>query len=154
MDGGNIIFGARNRQTIENILNLKYNFSQKVWFTTRIRHYWSRADYQQFFDLQQDGTLKDNTSFNKNVNQNYNFFNVDAVFTWQFGPGSFVNIVWKNSVTDADRTVENRYFKNLSHTLAADQNNNLSLRILYFLDYQQLKKRSHVTNNINPGKKM
>ena len=152
--GNEIIFGARDRQTIENILNLKYNFSQKVWFTTRIRHYWSRADYKRFFTLQQDGTLKDKTDFTGNVNQNYNFFNVDAVFTWQFGPGSFINVVWKNAVADDNGDIQNRYFKNLSHTLAVNQNNNLSFRILYFLDYQRLKKRSHVTNNINPGKRM
>ncbi len=153
-DSANIYFGTRNRQTIENILNLKYNFSQKVWFTTRIRHYWSRADYTRFFTLQPDGTLKDKNDFTGNVNQNYNFFNIDAVFTWQFGPGSFINVVWKNAVNDFDGDVQNRYFKNLSHTLAANQNNNLSFRILYFLDYQRLKKRSHVTNNINPNKRM
>jgi hypothetical protein len=116
IDSSNIIFGARDRHTIENILNLKYNFSQKVWFTTRVRHYWSRADYSHFFTLQVDGSLKDNPAFHQNVNQNYNFFNVDAVFTWQFAPGSFINVVWKNAIADSDGSVANRYFKNLSHT--------------------------------------
>ena len=140
MDGADIIFGRRNRNTIENILSLKYNFNAKMGLTTRIRHYWSKVDYKQFFTLQQDGSLADNNSFTKNVNQNVNFFNIDMVYTWQFAPGSFINIVWKNSAFDFQNKVEESYFKNFGNTMEADQNNNLSFKIIYFLDYLDFKK--------------
>ena len=112
--------------------------------TTRIRHYWSKVDYKQFFDLQTDGTLASKTGFTQDVNQNYNAFNVDAVYTWQFAPGSFINIVWKNSIENFDRAVSDGYFKNFDKTLGTDQNNNLSFKVLYFLDYLQLKKHHKV----------
>ena len=32
------------------------------------------------------------------------------------------------------------YFKNFGNTLEADQNNNLSLKVIYFLDYLDIKK--------------
>ena len=35
--------------------------------------------------------------------------------------------------------VENAYFKNLGNTLGADNNNNLSLKVIYFLDYFSFK---------------
>ena len=139
--GNDVIFGKRDINNVENILSLKYSFNAKMNINTRIRHYWSRVDYKEFFTLLQDGGLQKNTTFNQNVNQNYNAFNVDAVFTWQYAPGSFINLVWKNAAYDFNRVVEHGYFKNFDNTINADDNNNLSLKVIYFLDYLQLKKK-------------
>ncbi|HEX7903218.1 MAG TPA: DUF5916 domain-containing protein [Chitinophagaceae bacterium] len=137
--GDDIIFGRRDRNTIENVLNFKYNFNAKMGLNTRVRHYWSKVDYKEFFTLLLDGRLVKNTVFNQNKNQNVNFFNVDMVYTWQFAPGSFLNLVWKNSVVDVANQVEKSYIKNFDRTLEADQNNNLSLKVIYFLDYLDFK---------------
>ncbi|MFI5132834.1 MAG: DUF5916 domain-containing protein [Chitinophagales bacterium] len=134
-----IIFGRRNRNTIENIFTFKYNFNDKMGLSTRVRHYWSKVDYNKFFTLLQDGSLADNNSFSDNINQNVNFFNIDMTYTWEFAPGSFLNIVWKNAIVDFRNQIEKDYFKNLSNTVDASQNNNLSLKVIYFLDYLQLK---------------
>lgn len=139
--GNDIIFGRRNRNTIENTLGLKYNFNDKMGINTRIRHYWSKVDYKEFFTLSLKGDLEENTVFNDNVNQNVNFFNVDMTYTWQFAPGSFINVVWKNAAFTSADFVERNYFKNFSNTIDSDQNNNLSLKVIYFLDYLQLKKK-------------
>jgi len=137
----NIIFGRRDRNAIENILTLKYNFNDKMGINTRIRYYWSKVDYQQFFTLMTDGHLQDNNSFNENEDQNVNFFNIDMMYTWQFAPGSFLNIVWKNAVTNNTELVETRFVKNFHNTIKADQNNNFSIKVIYFLDYLTLKKK-------------
>ena len=139
-DNGAIIFGKRDIATVENVINLKYSFNPKMNINTRVRHYWTRVDYQEFFTLQNDGTLQENTTFNQNVNQNYNAFNIDAVFTWEFAPGSFINLVWKNAVEDFNRIIDHDYFKNFNNTLKANNNNNISFKVIYFLDYLQLKK--------------
>jgi len=137
---GSIIFGRRNRNTIENIVNFKYNFNSKMGLNLRVRHYWSKVDYKEFFTLLNSGDLKNNTTFNQNVNQNVNFFNIDMVYTWQFAPGSFLNIVWKDASFTGNNIVEESYIKNFSNTISADQNNNISLKIIYFLDYLKLRK--------------
>ncbi len=136
-----IIFGKRDRNTIENILELKYNFNDKMGIKARIRHYWSKVDYKELFTLLLNGTLQKNTTFSKSENQNVNFFNVDMTYTWQFAPGSFLNIVWKNAVYTFEDLVEQSYFKNFRNTVQSDQNNNLSLKVIYFLDYLSLKKK-------------
>ncbi len=136
-----IIFGRRDRNTISNTLTLKYNFNDKMGINTRIRHYWSKVDYREFFTLLQNGRLQTNPAFSENENQNVNFFNVDMVYTWQFAPGSFLNIVWKNAVVDFKDQLEKNYFKNFTNTMEADQNNNFSLKVIYFLDYLNLKKK-------------
>jgi hypothetical protein len=88
-----------------------------------------------------DGHLQDNNSFNENEDQNVNFFNIDMMYTWQFAPGSFLNIVWKNAVTNNTELVETRFVKNFDNTIKADQNNNFSIKVIYFLDYLTLKKK-------------
>ena len=137
----NIIFGRRDRNTVENTLSFKYNFNDRMGINTRVRHYWSKADYKEFFTLLQNGDLEKNNIFNDNVNQNVNFFNIDMTYTWEFAPGSFINIVWKNSAFDFKNDVEKNYFKNFNNTIETDQNNNLSLKVIYFLDYLQLRKK-------------
>ena len=36
--------------------------------------------------------------------------------------------------------VERSYFKNFGNTIESDQNNNISLKVIYFLDYLDFKK--------------
>jgi hypothetical protein len=135
-----IVFGKRDRNSIEATLDLKYNFSSKMGLRSIVRHYWSKVDYKEFFTLLPDGSLQKNTTFTKNVNQNVNFFNVDMTYTWEFAPGSFINIVWKDAAFQFNNLIERSYFKNFSNTIDSDQNNNLSLKVIYFLDYLSLKK--------------
>lgn len=137
-----IVFTRRNRTTIENILSVKYNFNNKSGITFRARHYWSKVEQKDLYDLQMNGDLSPSVHAGAvslfDINQNY--FNIDAVYTWQFAPGSFVNIVWKNSITGYDDAVQYSYFKNFSNTVSGTQNNNLSLKVIYFLDYLNIRK--------------
>jgi len=141
---GEIIFGRRDRNTISNTMTFKYNFNDKMGINAKVRHYWSKVDYKEFFILLENGRLQKNITFNENKNQNVNFFNIDMIYTWQFAPGSFLNIVWKNAVNTFEDMVEQNYFKNFGNTVQADQNNNLSLKVIYFLDYLNLKKKKKV----------
>ena len=140
-NSNNIFFAKRKVNSIENIFSAKYNFTNKMGITFRSRHYVSIVDNKEFFTLRKDGKLEPANTFNRNSNKNVNFFNIDMVYTWQFAPGSFINIVWKNSTYDFANQVETNYFKNFDKTLEADQNNNISLKFIYFLDYLQLKKK-------------
>ena len=142
LNNNNIIFSKRDRKTSENTLNAKYSFSNKAGITMAVRHYWSQVKVTGFYNLQNDGSLQSNMLYNENKNFNVNLFNVDMVYTWQFGPGSFVNVVWKNAIADVGRDISKQYFKNLGNTFGVDQNNNVSIKILYFLDYQSIKKAS------------
>ncbi len=134
------IFALRERITIENIFNIKYNFNNKMGLSFRARHYWSKVENNSFFNLRKDGYL-DPTTFNQDVNYNVNYFNVDMVYTWQFALGSFINIVWKNAIGTEDQNIQDVYLPNFRHTLEAPQNNSFSIRVIYFLDYLKLKKK-------------
>jgi Domain of unknown function (DUF5916) len=135
-----VIFARRNRNTIENILHFKYSFNTQMYITLRVRHYWSKVSNHEFFTLGKEGELISNTTYNRPVDQNYNAFNVDMVYSWRFAPGSEINIVWKNAIGTFNNTVVTNYLKNIDNTLAAPQNNSISFKILYFLDYLQLHR--------------
>ncbi len=137
----NIIFSRRLRKTAENNVDLKYNFSNKSGITLEARHYWSQVSSKQFYNLKEDGTLENQNSFTANRDYNVNLFNVDMLYTWQFAPGSFLNIAWKNQIIGEGNNIEYGYFKNLTRTFGLDQNNNLSLKLLFYFDYLNLKKK-------------
>ncbi len=140
-ESNDINFAKRTVNTVENILNAKYSFSNKMGITFRARHYMSTVDNKTFYLLQPDGKLLHNAGFLPNANRNVNFFNIDMVYSWQFAPGSFVNMVWKNATQHFSNEVEPSYFKNLNNTVSADNNNNFSLKIIYYLNYLTLKKQ-------------
>ena len=150
-DANTILFGRRDRMTIENRLNFKYSFNNKIYITMRLRHYLSTVNYKEFFILNKDGNLdklpEGNTAINQYIsnnhsfNNNYNLLNVDMVFSWRFAPGSEFNIVWKNAGNTTEQNIINNYLKNFNHTIASPQNNSLSIKVLYYIDYLQLKKK-------------
>jgi len=136
-----IIFSRRDLQTVENIFSIKYNFNNRSGITFRARHYWSKVENKQLYDLNTDGTLSPTKHGNIAIDhENFNIFNIDAVYTWQFAPGSFINIVWKDESYLGDDNIQYAYFKNFDNTIASPQNNNLSVKIIYYLDYLNFKK--------------
>ncbi len=144
-----VLFGRRDRSTIENRLLFKYNFNKKMYITMRIRHYWSKVNNKEIYVLNNEGNLdkivSGNTALNEfivanqNFNNNYNIFNVDMVYSWLFAPGSQFDIVWKNGSNTNERIVEDSYLHNFNHNINAPQSNSLSIKILFYLDYLQLK---------------
>jgi len=139
-DDGDIIFGNRDVRTVANVLNCKYLFINNLSLNLSARHYWSTGKYDQYYSLLQNGNLEENAGYTKDNNFSYNAFNVDMVFSWLFLPGSSMNIVWKNSIlTEKSKAAEN-FFSNFSDTFDSPQQNNVSFKILYYLDYQQLKR--------------
>lgn len=140
-----ILFSRRDLTTIQNIFSFKYNFNWRSGITFRARHYWSRVRPLELYDLQEDGSLKNTIHQNVAIQgRNINFFNIDAVYTWQFAPGSFINVVWKDQSAISDQLLHENYIGNFGNMITAPQNNNLSLKIIYWLDYVDLRKRKPV----------
>ncbi|WP_439880259.1 DUF5916 domain-containing protein [Pontibacter sp. MBLB2868] len=139
-----IILADRDVKTLTTTLSGEYIFSEKTGLTLNMRHYWSRAENNWFNYLQKDGTVErvteaqdPNLSRYKDIN--FNTFNIDLVYSWRFAPGSELRVVWKNAIQDSNNKVTPLYFDNLSRTIQAPQNNNFSVKLLYFIDYIAIK---------------
>jgi len=137
-----VIFSRRNVTSTENVVNIKYSFTNRMGLTLRARHYWSKVAPLQFYELDTHGKLQTpENAFTGNVNQNYNYLSVDMVYNWQFAQGSFFSIVWKDIGESFNRQFEKNYAKNLSNTISGEQFNSLSVRVIYFLDYLTVKRK-------------
>ncbi|HUW92124.1 MAG TPA: DUF5916 domain-containing protein [Bacteroidales bacterium] len=135
-----IVFGKRDVTTITNTLSGAFIFTADSYLTLRGRYYWSRAEYDgDYFLLRNDGSLQDVPYFGAS-DVNSNFLNIDMVYTWRFAPGSELSLVWKNSIASSGSLIVNNAFDNLQDLLQMPQTNSISLKILYYLDYQNFKK--------------
>ncbi|MEX1193250.1 MAG: DUF5916 domain-containing protein [Brumimicrobium sp.] len=140
------IFGKRDVRTTTNTIDLNYTINNKSGVTFRLRHYWSRVNYDEFYSLNQTGGLDpieiettNNAGLHK-YNTSFNAFSIDMVYRWIFSPASEINIVWKNNIFTEDSDSQIAYFQNLEQTLRTDQLNSISLRLVYFIDYLNIKK--------------
>lgn len=147
--GSTVYFSRRDVIYAENVLTAKYNFTNRMGLSLRTRHYWSKVDPKEFFELDNNGELQTpSVAFTGNVNQNYNFVSFDMVYTWQFAQGSFINIVWKKIDENFYRNFENNYFDNFGKTLRGNNYNNLtqfnsfSIKVIYFLDYLTVRNKA------------
>ena len=149
LNNDDIIFGIRDRDFVYNELEAKYIFNNNMSFGLIGRHNWSKAEYTEFRILDQEGLINqvsDYTGLDEDgVSQedvNFNAFNVDASFNWRFAPGSDLTAVWKNSILDFDRELEDKFGTNFNrNVLDANQTNNFSLKLVYYLDYLTAKSK-------------
>jgi hypothetical protein len=140
-----INFGERDQQTITNTLNTNYIFNNKMSLSLRMRHYWSRVEYDDFFRLQKDGNLSESIgyeTYGEDQNYNYNAFTIDMKYLWRFAPGSEIAVVWKNAIFTSETDIINNFSENFQNTLfESTAINSISFKILYYLDYQYLKRK-------------
>jgi hypothetical protein len=140
-DNDTIYFAIRDIKTIENVLRFSYAINNKAGFNLRMRHYWSGADSKSICQLQQNGKFISDNAYQKNHDENFNAFNIDMVFRWIFAPGSELSLAWKNSILNKQDIVDTDLFNNINNTFNDDKINSISLKILYYLDYNQLRRK-------------
>ncbi len=137
------IAGFRDFTETSTVLSGIYNFSSRINLTLRARHYWNKVFYNSFYTVRANGDLVPR-SFIMGRNENYNAFNLDAFLTWDFRAGSRMILGWKNWLGDEEYIEGDdykNYTRNLRQTFALPHGNELTLRVIYFLDYNQLRKK-------------
>ena len=83
-------------------------------------------------------------AFIPSTDENFNVFNLDAFLTWDFRLGSRFIVGYKNWLGDEEMvtpTGKNSYLKNLGEMFDLRHGNELTVRFIYFLDYNQLRKK-------------
>jgi hypothetical protein len=134
-----IIFGNRDSKTVTNSISGSFNFNTKSALNLTFRHYWSPVEYDNtFFELNTAGNLIP-TNYNDNHNINYNIWNFDLSYSWEFAPGSQLIAYYRNSLFKQDDLSHLKFGKNLSNLFEEPIQNNISLKFIYYLDYNKLK---------------
>ncbi|WP_339883770.1 DUF5916 domain-containing protein [Polaribacter vadi] len=134
----NIIFGFRDRKSYTNTISGKYSFSTKSSLSISFRHYWSSVKYNSYANLFSDGKLYPNSDYVGN-DVNFNSWNLDLNYIWQFAPGSQLIAFYRNSIFNTDSDSRLDFFENLDNLFEQSQRHTLSVRFVYFIDYNKLK---------------
>lgn len=136
----NIMLGVRDRQIIENRLNLDFIFTKRMGLTLVLRHYWQQVEYVGFRELYDEGLTID-SEYNpiseygySSHNTNYNAFTLDINYRWVFIPGSELRIVYKNNIFHSKSLLENTYFETFNTLFDQPQINSISMKFLIYLD--------------------
>ncbi len=136
-----IFMGRRDRSTYINTLQGKFTINSDMNFNLSLRHYLSYATYNQYYSLQNDGSIVPTSNYTENSNSNFNAWNLDLSYSWWFAPGSQVSILYRNNAA----LFENEFKRDLGSNFqkVIDKNNLnhvFSISVRYFIDYNSLKK--------------
>ena len=139
LENGTIVFGNRDSKNITNSISGRYNFNIKSGLSLTFRHYWSPIEYDnQYYSLNQNGTLSP-YSYSKNHDINFNTWNLDFSYSWQFAPGSQLVALYRNAIFNEDDNSNLNFNKNLTNLFNQPKQHNLSLKLIYYLDYNNVK---------------
>ncbi|HEX7903311.1 MAG TPA: DUF5916 domain-containing protein [Chitinophagaceae bacterium] len=140
---GEPIVAFVNFTDVTTILSGIYNFTPRINLTLRARHYLSRVDFKRFANVDAKGNTIPKAG--STTYDNVNIFNVDAFLTWDFRLGSRLVLGYKNWLGDDEvvtiYNAKNSYFRNLGKIFDLRHGNEVTVRFIYFLDYNQLRKK-------------
>ena len=134
-----IVIGSRNRNTIINSLESRYIFNNKMALNLAFRHYYTEVQYDQFFNLQPNGSLHLRNGFENTFDTTYNSWNIDLRYSWWFAPGSQLTLLYRNAIDSYIENSKINFSNNFNILFDQPQINSLSLRVSYFLDYNRMK---------------
>lgn len=139
LDDETIIFGNRDKKTIENSLTSNLSFNRKSTMALAFRHYWSTVRYDDdFYSLNDNGGL-DPHAYSENSDINYNVWNLDLSYIWEFAPGSQLIGLYRNSIFDYNDQAYLDFGENLDELFNQEIGHNISLKLIYYIDYNNAK---------------
>ena len=139
---GDPIVGFRDNREFVTVLSGIYNFTSRLNLTLRARHYWNEVRYTSYHNVDNNGYLL--PTLKTGQDDNFNVFNLDAFITWDFRLGSRLVLGYKNWLGEEEMvnlSGKNNYLRNLNGVFDLPHGNELTVRFIYFLDYNQLRKK-------------
>jgi hypothetical protein len=138
------ILAFRSIKTNNLIFGAQYNFTPRMNWNIRMRHNWTSIKNRSFLKLTGNGDWND-IAFIDGKNSNFNVFNIDMFYTWDFKWGSRITVGWKNALggnVSIDPYKNTSYTKNIVGIFNNPHSNEVTLKIVYYLDYLSLKKKT------------
>ena len=121
-----IIFGQRDQKTIVNSASAGYNFDPFNSLNLTFRNYWTTVNYNNNpYFLQTNGRLlKSPDTFEQlgldSSDVNFSTWNIDLSYSWQFAPGSFLTMLYRNQLFNSHSMADEGFFSSLDDLLNQD----------------------------------
>ncbi len=145
---GDVVFGRRNIHSVTPNIFSKFVINDLFSFTLRVYHFWNLLEYNEYGKLEKTGSLSKtpykgyDTTGESLHNNSAGFFNIDANFVWRFVPGSTLSLFYTQNNNDLKfgNERDGNYVNGIENILGSNRNINTGIKILYFLDYWNVKK--------------
>ena len=138
------ILSLRNTYMITNVFSGEYIINNKIDFSFKLRYHIDQVENLEYKRLKNDGYLTsiDGLSIPEvsSYDINYSTWTSDIGLSWWFAPGSQLSLVWKNGIDNQTNILKRNWFDNVNDSFSLSQENSLSLKVVYYLDYLYLKK--------------
>ncbi len=134
------VFAIRNTNMITNVFKATYIFNNKMDFSIKLRYHLDQVKNLEFKYLKDDGYLVE-SDYIGNEDINYTTWSSDISFNWWFAPGSQLSFVWKNAIENENNILRNHWIENVEESFSLLQQNSISLKAVYYLDYLYLRKK-------------
>jgi hypothetical protein len=134
------VFALRNTNMITNVLTGSFVLNNKMDLAFKLRYHFDQVENTEFKSLDNDGYLY-TSDYDGEHNINYTTWTGNLNFNWLFAPGSQMSIVWNHAITNYDGIIRNHWTDNVEQSLTLPQENSLSLKVIYYLDYLYIKNR-------------
>jgi hypothetical protein len=140
-----IIFGQRDRTSMTNSVSGSYSFNSYHVLTLTFRNNWDTVTYEDdLYHLQDNGRLTQDLGYTKvdlenEPDINFSTWNLDFSYSWEFAPGSFLTALYRNQLFNQDTASKDTYFESLNTLLDQPIRHTFSLRLQYYIDYNNIK---------------
>ena len=140
------IFSLSTKLSIYPI-SLYLFFTERTYTTEilslKLRYHIDQVQNLKFQTLNNNGYLKTTSIENTQESEydiNYTTWTSDIALNWRFAPGSQLSLVWKNAIDNEDNILINHWTNNVEESFNLAQQNSVSLKVIYYLDYLYLRK--------------
>jgi hypothetical protein len=140
---GDPIIGFVDFKDITTTVSGIYSFGPRLNLNFRLRHNWSSVPYNRLANVDNNGNAVARP-FISGLDENVNFFNIDAFLNWDFKLGCNLTIGYKNWIGNnnaIDGLKYVRYLDNFSKAFDVSHGNEFTIKAIYFLDYNTLRKK-------------
>lgn len=140
---GDPIVGFVDFKDITSTISGIYSFAPRLNLNFRLRHNWSSVPFNSLADVDSKGNTVPRP-FISGLDENVNFFNVDAFLSWDFKLGCNLTVGYKNWIgnnTAINGIKYSRYLNNFSKAFDVSHGNEFTVKAIYFIDYNDLRKK-------------
>lgn len=141
-----IVFGDRDRFLLSNTLSATYNFNELHFLNLNFRHNWETVSYNQLYVLENDGSLRIDPNIrlpllSTSPNINFSTWNFDLNYSWQFAPGSFLTVLYRNQAFNQTANSSASFTESVNTLFANGLNHIFSVRLQYFFDINTVLRK-------------
>jgi len=140
---GDAIVGFVDFKDITTTVSGIYSFAPRLNLNFRLRHNWSSVPYNSLANVDSKGNTV-SRPFIAGLDENVNFFNVDAFLSWDFKLGCNLTVGYKNWIGNnmaINGIKYSRYLNNFSKAFDVSHGNEFTVKAIYFIDYNDLRKK-------------